>query len=122
MLVISSEQLRQLGQSADELFLRQAAVRVAEHWPRRVERLGPLALEVRLRAVYVLAQDCGVRDRPDMLRLANVAMALDDNLGTDSPNTWVHETLNDTRLRPSDRLDVLDAQVRDWLLEKRARK
>lgn len=121
MLVISSEQLRQLGQSADALFLRQAAVRVAEHWPRRVERLGPAALETRLRAVYTLAQDCGVRDRPDMLRLANVAMALDDDLCAESPNTWVRETLGDARLRPGDRLDVLDAQVRDWLLEKRAR-
>lgn len=120
MLVVNPEQVRQLGQAADALFLSQVAVQVAAYWPRRVERLGPEALMDRLRSVYAVALDVGVQERPDVLRLANVAMALEDGLGVDTPHGWVREVLGQTGLRPSDRLDVLDAEVREWLLERRA--
>ena len=50
-----------------------------------------------------------------------MGMALDDDLAADSPLIWVQEALQNPRLRPSDRLDVLDRQVREWLLDERAR-
>lgn len=118
MLNITAGQMRLLGEATDELFLQEVAARVGEHWPRRVERLGPQVLLARLRAVHRVALGCAIKERPDLLRLANMAMALDDDF-TGKDFAWVHATLGDTRLRPGDRLDVLDEQVRDWLLERR---
>lgn len=118
MLVISAEQLKTLAATTDELFLEDAAARLAVHWPKRVERLGHEALLVRLRAVHRLALANGIKERPDLLRLANMAMAVDDDLDGEG-FAWVREALADRRLRPADRLDVLDGEVRDWLLDRR---
>ena len=121
MLVITDKQLQQLAEAGDAAFLSEAAALLTRHWPRRVERMGPAALEARLRLVYQRALDLGIRERSVLLRLANMGMALDDDLAADSPLIWVQEALQNPRLRPSDRLDVLDRQVREWLLDERAR-
>jgi|GEM_PF-6257005 len=117
MLVINAEQLGRLAEATDEVFLKDAAVRIAEYWPKRAERLGPQALMTRLRAVRGVALGHGIKERPDLLRLANMAMALEDDL-SGAALAWVHPLLADTRLRPGDRLDVLDDKVREWLLER----
>ena len=118
MLTIRKEQMRHLGAAADDAHLRQAAEMVAAHWPNRAEQMGRDALVDRLRAVQRVSEDCGLRERADLLRLANVAMALDDELTDESRLPWAHDILNNERLRPADRLDVLDARVRAWLQDR----
>ncbi|MDG9882349.1 hypothetical protein CSV86_007565 [Pseudomonas putida CSV86] len=120
MLLINNLQMQQLAQATDEVFLKAVAACVSRHWPQRCERLGPQALLTRLRSVGQVALGYGIKERPDVLRLANMAMALDHDLSR-ADLDWVHLRLGDTRLRPADRLDLLDGDVREWLLERRAR-
>lgn len=113
MLRIREEQMRVLRASLRRRFVESLVQILQQHWPVRSNRLGADALRQFALDTIVMSASHGLDGEQEMVRLANIRMALQ----TEPPEdiAWMQTILEDSRFRPSDRLDRLSKETNAYL-------
>jgi hypothetical protein len=115
VLQLRPDQVAACGDAATERFVQRCVSDVQTHWPHSAAVLGPERLVRRVHATIVLAARFSISGTAELLRLVNVAMALDDDFDPSPRHRWVEPYLADERLRHADRIERLSAHVRGHL-------
>lgn len=115
MILFRPDQLAAYEDAATERFVERCVADVRRHWPHSAAALGGERLGKRVRAAIALAARFSISGTAELLRLVNVAMALDDDFDPTPREPWVEPYLADERLRPADRIERLSAHVRGHL-------
>lgn len=94
MFVIRESQLDAIRAAQGERFIDDAARRLGESWPQRIALLGPAGFRTVVEQVIADALALGFTEDADVLRYANIAIALGRDFATNPSYPWAKKILS----------------------------
>jgi hypothetical protein len=113
VLTIRHAQMRSLSRSLLDEFVERAFVVIRKHWRHKVERLGPAATRETIYRGILQAFGYGLEVEQQVMRFLNVLFALGEGFPDTYP--WAARVLNNTRLKPDMKIELLLERTRIFL-------